>query len=103
MSKDKVLIVEGEETHRISMSEFLESKGFATVRAQSCEEGQRQSCTFLPDLAILACSLPDGSAADLMLRLRTVHSSVPVIILTGQGSVDLTVQAIKQRRGPDPH
>jgi len=96
MSKDKVLIVEGEETQRISMSEFLESKGFATVRAQSCEEGQRQSCTFLPDLAILACSLPDGSAADMMMRLRAVHSSIPVIILTGQGSGDLTVQAIQQ-------
>jgi DNA-binding NtrC family response regulator len=96
MSKDKVLIVVGEETVRISLCEFLEAKGFATGTAQSCEEGERQSRTFLPDVAILAGSLPDGGASDLMLRLRAVHSSIPIIILTGPVSVDLAVQAIKQ-------
>lgn len=96
MSKDRVLIVEDEETVRSAMMTFLEGKDFETIGAQNCEQAERYLRTFRPDVAILDYNLPDGNALELMSRLRTVDASMPIIILTGYGSIDLAVQAVKQ-------
>jgi DNA-binding NtrC family response regulator len=39
--------------------------------------------------------LPDGNALDLIPRLKAVDPSIPLIILTGFGSIDLAVEAVK--------
>src|SRR5208282_3185564 len=49
-----------------------------------------------PDAAILDYSLPDGTALDLLPHLKQSHPSVPLILLTGNGSIQLAVQAIKE-------
>ncbi len=41
-------------------------------------------------------SLPDGNALELLPRLKEADPSVPVLILTAHGSVDLAVRAIKE-------
>jgi DNA-binding NtrC family response regulator len=40
--------------------------------------------------------LPDGDALALLPRLRAVDASVPVVVLTGHGSIDLAVRAVKE-------
>ena len=40
--------------------------------------------------------LPDGNALDLLPRLKEIDPSVPVIVLTGHGTIDLAVRAIKE-------
>jgi DNA-binding NtrC family response regulator len=96
MSKDRVLIVEDDEAVRLTIINFLEHKGFETIGGQNCEEAERYLQSFRPDVAILDYNLPDGNALDLMSRLHAVDSSMPIIILTGYGSIDLAVQAVKQ-------
>jgi len=62
----------------------------------NCEEGEKLLRSFRPDVVILDYSLPDGNAIDLMSRLKSIDPGLPVIILTGHGSIDLAVQAVKQ-------
>ena len=48
-----------------------------------------------PDVAIIDYLLPDGNALEVLPRLRQAAPSMAVIILTGHGSIDLAVRAIK--------
>ena len=47
------------------------------------------------DIAILDYSLPDGDALGLIPRLKAIDASIPIIVLTGYGSIDLAVEAVK--------
>ncbi len=96
MTKDRVLIVEDEEAIGAAIQNFLEGKGYETMAGGNCEEGEKLLRTFRPDVVVLDYSLPDGNAIDLMSRLKSIDPGLPVIILTGHGSIDLAVQAVKQ-------
>jgi len=99
MSKDKILLVEDEDRLRQAVATFLESKGFEVSAVRDCENAERHVRDLHPDVAILDHNLPDGNALDLMSRLRSVDPFLPFIVLTGFGSIDLAVQAVK--RGAD--
>ena len=81
---------------RFGIRDFLESKGFAVEEAGDCNQGQRAVAKLPPDIVILDYMLPDGNALDLLPRLRSIDPDLPVIILTGHGSIDLAVKAIQQ-------
>jgi DNA-binding NtrC family response regulator len=49
-----------------------------------------------PEAAVIDYLLPDGTALDLLPRLKAIDPSVSLIILTGHGSIDLAVRAIKE-------
>jgi DNA-binding NtrC family response regulator len=95
MRNHKVLIVDDEADLRELMRKFLESKGFETVLAANCDIAEQVCRTTRPDIAVLDYSLPDGNALELIPRLRAIDQSIPVIILTGYGSIELAVEAIK--------
>jgi len=40
--------------------------------------------------------LPDGNALDLLARLKETDPTVPLLILTGHGSIELAVRAVKE-------
>jgi len=96
MAKERVLIVEDDEIICQAIAGFLEAKGFDTTMAGDCEEAERCVRSLRPDVAVLDYNLPDGNALDLMSRLRSADASLPFIILTGFGSIDLAVQAVKR-------
>jgi DNA-binding NtrC family response regulator len=61
----------------------------------SCQEAEDTWRGTRPDVAILDYNLPDGNALRLLPRLRDIDPSIPVIILTAFGAIDLAVEAIK--------
>lgn len=48
------------------------------------------------DAAIVDVSLPDGNGLELLEQFKQHGLNVPVIVLTGQGSIQLAVRAIKE-------
>jgi len=95
MSVDSVLVVEDELRLRSALCEFLESKGLKTIGAGTCKEAEYLCRSQHPDAAILDYELPDGNGLDLMPRLRGLDEFLPIIFLTGYGSIQLAVDAIK--------
>jgi DNA-binding NtrC family response regulator len=93
--KDRILIVEDEPAIRDAVSRFLELQGYETATGKNCEEAEHCLRSFRPDVAILDYSLPDGNALELIARMRLTDPSLPIVILTGHGSIDLAVQAVK--------
>src|SRR5215510_544839 len=96
MSKSKVLIVDDEPGVRFGIHEFLETHGYQVENTNCCGGAVDLFRSMRPDAAIIDYLLPDGTALDLLPRLKAIDPGVSLIILTGHGSIDLAVRAIKE-------
>jgi len=91
-----LLLVDDEEAVRFPIRRFLTAQGYDVREAQTVA-GALEACrASLPDAAVLDFSLPDGDGLDLLRALRAMDASLPVIILTGHGTIDLAVKAMQE-------
>ena len=91
-----VLVVEDEEAVRFGICGALRALGFHVVEADTCESATRVFAETRPDVVVTDLRLPDGEALDLLPRLLGMDPTVPVFIVTGYGTIDLAVRAVKQ-------
>jgi DNA-binding NtrC family response regulator len=96
VTRNKILLVEDELGVRSAMRTFLAAKGYEISETDSCRGAQAAFETERPDAVVIDYHLTDGSALDLLPRLRAIDSMVPLIILTGHGSIELAVRMIKE-------
>jgi DNA-binding NtrC family response regulator len=96
MSRNKVLVVDDESGVRFGIRDFLEQHGYEIEEAESCQDAQHLFRTSRPDIVIADYMLPDGTALDLLPRLKEIDSGIPLLVLTAHGSIDLAVRAIKE-------
>jgi DNA-binding NtrC family response regulator len=96
MSRNKVLVVDDESGVRFGIRDFLEQHGYEIDEAESCQDAQHIFRTSRPDIVIADYMLPDGTALDLLPRLKEIDSGIPLLVLTAHGSIDLAVRAIKE-------
>jgi DNA-binding NtrC family response regulator len=96
MSRNKVLVVDDESGVRFGIRDFLEQHGYEIDEAESCQDAQHIFRTSRPDIVIADYMLPDGTALDLLPRLKEIDSGTPLLVLTAHGSIDLAVRAIKE-------
>jgi len=94
-TRTRVLLVDDDAGIRFGLREFLTDCGFEVTEAVSCETAIQALRSGLSDLALMDFALPDGDALALLPRLREVAPDLGVVLLTGHGSVDLAVRAIK--------
>jgi DNA-binding NtrC family response regulator len=95
MADDAILVVEDDSQQRALLSEFLTARGMKVLSAANCLEAEHICRTKRPDAAIFDYELPDGNALELMGRVRILDPEMPILILTGQGSIQLAVEAVK--------
>lgn len=95
MEKSRVLIVDDEPALRFAVRDFLEAKGYEVGEADSYARGLQQIQEFTPDATICDYYLPDKNALELLQKCRELGVKSPMVILTGHGSIDLAVEAMK--------
>src|SRR5689334_19092473 len=96
MSRNKVLVVDDESGVRFGIRDFLEQHGYEIDEAESCHDAQHIFRTSRPDIVIADYMLPDGTALDLLPRLKEIDAQIALLVLTAHGSSDLAVRAIKE-------
>jgi len=96
MSRNKVLVVDDESGVRFGIRDFLEQHGYEIEEAESCQDAQHIFRTSRPDIVIADYMLPDGTALDLLPRLKEIDSGIPLLVLTAHCSIDLAVRSIKE-------
>src|SRR5436190_24228265 len=96
MARNKILIVDDEPGLRFGVRDFLELQGYEIDEAESCERAKRLFRSSRPDVVVSDYLLPDGTARNLLPRLKEIGSEIPLLILTAHGSIDLAVRAIKE-------
>jgi DNA-binding NtrC family response regulator len=77
------------------MCDFLRQLGYEIAEAATVADAVPMQQAFGPDCIVSDYSLPDGDALGLLPKFKEAAPDVPVIILTGHGSIDLAVRAIK--------
>jgi len=99
--KRTVLIVDDEAIVRNSLSEYLEAAGYAVLSATDAEEALALLRERGADIAILDVNLPGTSGMDLLNNIKQTYPAAGVVILTGYGTVEDAVEAMK--RGADDY
>ena len=97
-----ILLVDDSTADRALYRHFLSSTGtYTLLEAATGEEGLRLCQTTQPDCLILDFYLPDMDGFEFLntLQVETVSLPYPVVILTGQGTEQLAVQAMHRGTG----
>jgi len=92
----RILLVDDDDTFRQVMSSELERRGFAVERAASGGEALERFSATSPDVTLLDLRLPDLDGIEVLERLRTQSADASVIVLTGHGTIDTAIQAIRR-------
>ena len=94
MSKQRILFTEDEHFGE-AVVEFLQLRGFEIKQFETSSSALKGAEEFIPDLLLLDYNLPDGTAADLLPKLKEMHPTAAAIVLTGRGSIELAVQCMQ--------
>ena len=95
MARNRILVVDDDPVIRFGIRHFLESQGMHVNEAENVLQARERFRSGSPDAAILDFSLPDGDGLELLEDFKALDPDLPVIVLTGQGSIELAVRAIK--------
>ena len=95
VKKIHVLLIDDQQDLLSAVQELLESNGMEVSAGRSCADAERLWKTSRPDLAILDYMLPDGNAIGLIQKFKDSDPSVPIIVLTGHGTIERAVEAVK--------
>ncbi len=90
-----VLVVDDEKGIRESLGDILEDEGYEVITAESGREALKLVNVESPDLVFLDIWLPDVDGIEVLEEITSGKNSVPVVMISGHGTVDLAVKATK--------
>ena len=94
----KLLIVDDERDIRELISDILLDEGYQTELAGNSDECMAAISAEPPALMVLDIWLKDSNmdGIDILKMVKRDHPSVPVVIISGHGNIEIAVAAIKQ-------
>ena len=92
----RLLIVDDEEGIRISLRGILEDEGYQVFDAESAEVGLAFLETDSVDLLFLDIWLPEMDGLSMLEKVRSLYPSLPVLMISGHGTIETAVNAIKK-------
>jgi two-component system, NtrC family, response regulator AtoC len=90
-----VLIIEDEPVLGKNMLQYLERFGWSVQWADSALGGLEILASFRPDAVVLDFNLPDIDGLQALARIQALQTGARVVMVTGHGSIELAVQAMK--------
>ena len=90
----RILIIE--EPIRFSLRGILEDEGYEVLEAATAEEGLEVADAERPDLVFLDIWLPGMDGLTAQARLKGNHPDLPVVMISGHGTIETAVSAIQQ-------
>ncbi|MBK9706585.1 MAG: sigma-54-dependent Fis family transcriptional regulator [Acidobacteria bacterium] len=96
MEKARILIVDDEEAARVGLSEIVTAWGYETRTAGDGLEAMEVAADFYPTAVITDVLMPRLNGFGLLARIHEEYPSTAVILLTGQGSIEDAVRAVKE-------
>src|SRR5262245_57838440 len=96
MPKSRILVIDDEAAIRDSLKMTLEYEGYEFLAAATGQEGlaliERES----PDLVLLDVKMPGMDGLEVLDRIRVVNEALPVIVVSGHGTISTAVEATKK-------
>jgi two-component system, NtrC family, nitrogen regulation response regulator NtrX len=93
--KPRILVIDDEHAIRDSLRMILEYEGYECLGASSGQEGLALVEQESPDLVFLDIKMPGMDGLEVLGRLKAVDEALPVVIISGHGTVSTAVEATK--------
>ncbi|MDR1893206.1 MAG: sigma-54 dependent transcriptional regulator [Spirochaetales bacterium] len=93
--KFKILAVDDEKNIREGLVKALELDGYEAVGAAGGEEALGVIASSAIDLVITDLKMPGMNGEDLLKKLNSAYPTLPIIILTGHGTIETAVEAMR--------
>jgi DNA-binding NtrC family response regulator len=94
--RHRVLIVEDDHVARKGLADLLALWGYEVATAGDGAEALERAAEEPPAVVVSDLVMPGMDGLGLLSALRTDHPEAAVIMLTGQGSIESAVQAMKE-------
>lgn len=95
MNKKSVLIVDDEKNILNSLEGILSDEGFNAKKAENGLIALRLLETFSPELVLLDIWIPGKDGIEVLKEIKSKYPSTEVIVMSGHGSIETAVKAIK--------
>ena len=95
MPRASLLIVDDEKNILSTLSRALRVEDFEVDVAGNATIGLEKLAKTAYDLVLLDVNLPDVDGIEVLRRLRAQKNDVPVIVMSGHGTIDTAVQATR--------
>jgi len=90
-----VLVIDDEENIRKTLHGVLSDEGYRVHGAETAEEGIQILSRALVDCVLLDVWLPRMDGLEALRRIRETYPLLPVIMISGHGTIDTAVKAVK--------
>ena len=91
----RILIVDDEKNIRVQLQGLLADHGYRASVAEDAETALARLPDEPPDLVLLDVNLPGMSGIDALEKIRARGDDPPVVVMSGQATVDSAVKATK--------
>lgn len=95
MPQKNILIVDDDKQLRLTLSLILQKDGYKTHLAENADKAILMLSGNAYDLAFLDLNMPGISGTDLLIRIHHLYPRLPVLILTGNATLDTAIQAVR--------
>lgn len=92
----RLLLVDDDERFRERLARAFRDRGLEVVTASSFATGLAEARSFRPDRAVVDLRMPGPSGLELLVALHGELPELPVVVLTGYGSVATAVEAMRK-------
>src|SRR5687768_7262402 len=96
MPRSRILVIDDEAAIRDSLRMMLEYEGYEFVGAATGQEGLALVDRDAPDLVLLDVKMPGMDGLEVLDRLHAAHETLPVIVVSGHGTISTAVEATKK-------
>ncbi|WP_210526792.1 sigma-54-dependent transcriptional regulator [Rubellimicrobium arenae] len=91
----KIAIIDDEKDMRQSISQWLALSGFDTETYASAEDALKGLSADYPGIVVSDVKMPGMDGMQLLRKLKSIDSTLPVIMITGHGDVPMAVEAMR--------
>jgi two-component system, NtrC family, response regulator AtoC len=91
-----VLLIDDEASIQTAFRRAFRGQPLDIVSATTAREAVEALKLARPDVIVLDVHLPDATGLETYRRLRAIDSRVPIILITGHGTTDLAIEAMKE-------
>jgi DNA-binding NtrC family response regulator len=91
----RLFIVDDDEALRQTLAGRFQRQGMTVTTASTVAEALNLAKSRSFDVALLDLHLPDGNGVDLLGQLKASQPEIEALMLTGHGSVETAIQAMK--------
>ena len=89
------LLVDDDEVFRGRLARAFAARGLTVCEASDGEAALSIAAKRLPQRAVVDLKMPGASGLAVLAELLTLHSSMEVVLLTGYGSIQTAIEAIR--------